>query len=133
MVLLSHTYQATVSDVTYVVLLSDTYQGQMVYSALFGLYTGGLSTLFSSLTVQFVGVRLLNTAFSVLSFVIGTGYIAGPLLAGRGGQCVCARVCMCCAVGACVCVCLWVHALCVCVCVRARGGGGGGGYVHTYV
>ena len=103
----------------------------MVYSALFGLYTGGLSTLFSSLTVQFVGVRLLNTAFSVLSFVIGTGYIAGPLLAGRGGQCVRARVCMCVArwgwgwVRVCVYVYGCMRFVCVYVCAREVGGGGG--------
>ena len=103
------------------VLLSDTYQGQMVYSALFGLYTGGLSTLFSSLTVQFVGVRLLNTAFSILSFVIGIGYIAGPLLAGRGRVRVRARVCMCVARWGWgwVRVCMFMDAcvLCVRVCV----------------
>ena len=99
------------------VLFSDTYQGQMAYSALFGLYTGGLPALFNSLTVQFVGVRLLNTAFAVLSVVLGVGYIAGPPLAGsqsvsereRERVCVCVCVCVC----LCVCVCV----LCACACV----------------
>nr|KAG5708264.1 hypothetical protein BaRGS_021198 [Batillaria attramentaria] len=63
-------------------LYSGTYVGQMVFAAMFGLYTGPQVALMTVLTVRFVGVRLLATGFGVMIFTMGVGYIAGPPLAG---------------------------------------------------
>ncbi|KAK7499316.1 hypothetical protein BaRGS_00009576 [Batillaria attramentaria] len=60
---------------------SETYTGQMVFAALFGLYTGGQYALVSVLTVQFVGVDMLPTAFGIKIFIMGIGYVGGPPLA----------------------------------------------------
>ncbi|KAL8596012.1 hypothetical protein ACOMHN_018324 [Nucella lapillus] len=62
-------------------LFADTYTGQLVFSALFGLYTGGLYALISVLSVYFMGISLLPTALGVLAFMMGVGYVSGPPLA----------------------------------------------------
>ncbi|XP_076453450.1 uncharacterized protein LOC143288708 [Babylonia areolata] len=60
---------------------SDTYAGQLVFSSLFGLYTGGQYALVSVIGVQFMGIVQLPTALGVQVFFMGVGYVAGPPLA----------------------------------------------------
>ncbi|XP_070173993.1 monocarboxylate transporter 9-like [Littorina saxatilis] len=60
---------------------ADTYSGQLVFSGLFGLYTGGQYALVSVLTVHFTELSLLPTALGVMVFFMGVGYVIGPPLA----------------------------------------------------
>ncbi|KAL8621761.1 hypothetical protein ACOMHN_061896 [Nucella lapillus] len=62
---------------------SLTYVRQMTFASLFGLSTGGFFTLINVLTVQLVGFQFLTTAYGVLIFTMGVGYVAGPPLSGR--------------------------------------------------
>ncbi|KAK7090914.1 uncharacterized protein [Littorina saxatilis] len=62
-------------------LYSDSYGGQVAFSAMFGFYTGGSVSLYSVVIVRFVGVRLLTAAFGILLFSMGVGNIAGPPVA----------------------------------------------------
>ncbi|XP_076437151.1 monocarboxylate transporter 12-like [Babylonia areolata] len=61
---------------------SASYAGQMAFSCLFGLSTGGFFTLINVLTVQLVEFRFLAAAYGMLIFVMGLGYVVGPPLAG---------------------------------------------------
>ena len=67
----------------FVCVLAATYGGQLAFSAFFGLYTGGQYALVNVLAVQFMGLSLLPSAFGVLVFLMGVGYVAGPPLAGQ--------------------------------------------------
>ncbi|XP_071086245.1 monocarboxylate transporter 9-like [Haliotis cracherodii] len=62
-------------------LYSHTYSLQMVFSALYGLYGGGLHSILSPMTVECVGVANLAVGFGVTHFAIGIGYILGPPVA----------------------------------------------------
>ena len=60
----------------------DSYGGQITFSAIFGLYTGGQYALVTVLVVHFMEVTLLPTGFGVMVFMLGVGYLSGPPLAG---------------------------------------------------
>ncbi|KAL8580887.1 hypothetical protein ACOMHN_039587 [Nucella lapillus] len=62
-------------------LYVDTYVKQMVFSALFGLYFGGLYALTNPILVRFAGVSGLADAYGISMFLLGMGYLLGPTLA----------------------------------------------------
>ncbi|XP_046542402.1 monocarboxylate transporter 5-like isoform X1 [Haliotis rubra] len=62
-------------------LFSHTYPLQMLFSALYGLYGGGLHSILSPMTVECVGVSHLAVGYGMTHFAIGIGYILGPPLA----------------------------------------------------
>ncbi|KAK3096259.1 hypothetical protein FSP39_025048 [Pinctada imbricata] len=63
-------------------LYSAQYSGQMVFSLLFGVYSGGLIALFNPLSIELVGLQQLSSGVGILFFLSGIGYIIGPPVAG---------------------------------------------------
>ncbi|XP_071116472.1 monocarboxylate transporter 12-like isoform X1 [Haliotis cracherodii] len=63
-------------------LYSATYLGQMIYSSILGFYLASPMVLLSPLTVELVGVDNLAAAIGVGTFVLGSGYLVGPPIAG---------------------------------------------------
>ncbi|XP_050414943.1 monocarboxylate transporter 3 isoform X2 [Patella vulgata] len=51
---------------------------QIIYAALFGLYTGGCFTLQHVIMVDIVGVNKLSTAYGINALMVGIGYLTGP-------------------------------------------------------
>ncbi|XP_067670667.1 monocarboxylate transporter 12-like isoform X1 [Haliotis asinina] len=63
-------------------LYSATYVGQMIYSSILGFYLASPMVLLSPLTVELVGVDNLAGGIGVGTFVLGSGYLVGPPIAG---------------------------------------------------
>ncbi|XP_046582140.1 monocarboxylate transporter 12-like isoform X2 [Haliotis rubra] len=63
-------------------LYSATYVGQMIYSSMLGFYLASPMVLLSPLTVELVGVDNLAGGIGVGTFVLGSGYLVGPPIAG---------------------------------------------------
>ncbi|KAK6196151.1 hypothetical protein SNE40_001433 [Patella caerulea] len=51
---------------------------QIIYAALFGLYTGGCFTLQHVIMVDIAGLNKLSTAYGINALAVGSGYLAGP-------------------------------------------------------
>ncbi|XP_067670228.1 monocarboxylate transporter 12-like [Haliotis asinina] len=62
-------------------LFSHAYPLQMLFSALYGLYGGGLHSILSPMTVECVGVSHLAVGYGMTHLAIGIGYILGPPVA----------------------------------------------------
>ncbi|XP_071086550.1 monocarboxylate transporter 5-like [Haliotis cracherodii] len=62
-------------------LYSHTYSLQMMFSALYGLYGGGLHSILGPMTVECVGASNLAIGFGITNFALGIGYILGPPVA----------------------------------------------------
>ncbi|XP_046370777.2 monocarboxylate transporter 5-like isoform X1 [Haliotis rufescens] len=62
-------------------LFSNSYALQMVFSGAYGMYTGGLNSLVSPLTIQLVGLEHLAVAFGIENFCCGVALFIGPPLA----------------------------------------------------
>lgn len=63
-------------------LYSASYQGQVIYSVLFGLYGGGLATMNNPLCMELIGVSKVSSGIGMMFFLGGVGYIMGPPIAG---------------------------------------------------
>lgn len=61
---------------------SRTFGGQVIFSLLFGLYGGGLSTLMNPLCMELLGMEKVASGIGTLFFLGGIGYMAGPPIAG---------------------------------------------------
>lgn len=64
-------------------LFSNSYALQMVFSGAYGMYTGGLNSLVSPLTIQLVGLEHLAVAFGIENFSCGVALFIGPPLASK--------------------------------------------------
>ena len=64
-------------------LYSSHYSGQLIFSLLFGIYSGGLIALLNPLAVELVGLRHLSTTVGIVYLMTGIGYMIGPPVAGR--------------------------------------------------
>ena len=62
---------------------SNTYAGQSVFSCVFGIYSGGLTTLITPLIVELLGLEKLSSAVGIMYCIGGIGYIIGPTFAGK--------------------------------------------------
>ncbi|XP_071163228.1 monocarboxylate transporter 12-like [Mytilus edulis] len=63
-------------------LYSDKYVGQVIFAVIFGLYSGGLSTMISPLCMDLLGAKKVASGIGTLFFIGGIGYLAGPPVAG---------------------------------------------------
>ncbi|PVD19010.1 hypothetical protein C0Q70_21569 [Pomacea canaliculata] len=63
-------------------LYASSTSGQFVYSGLFGLYAGGLVSSINIIIIQLIGVDNIALGFGFISFGLGVGCLAGPVLAG---------------------------------------------------
>ncbi|CAC5421057.1 SLC16A12 [Mytilus coruscus] len=63
-------------------LYSDKYSGQVIFAVIFGLYSGGLSTMISPLCIDLLGAKKVASGVGTLFFIGGVGYLAGPPVAG---------------------------------------------------
>lgn len=61
---------------------SDKYLGQVIFAVIFGLYSGGLSTMISPLCMDLLGAEKVASGIGTLFFIGGVGYLAGPPVAG---------------------------------------------------
>ena len=64
-------------------LVSKLFAGQVVYSLLFGIYTGGLIVLMNPVSIELVGLAQLPTAIGLMFLMSGVATIIGPPLSGR--------------------------------------------------
>lgn len=64
-------------------LYSGTSQGQTIYTLIFGLYSGGLSTTINLLCMELIGVSNVSGGVGTLYFIGGIGNIVGPPVAGK--------------------------------------------------
>ena len=62
---------------------SQTYEGQTLFAALFGFYSGGICILNVPLCANFVKLSHLSTAIGFFFFIGGIGYLIGPPIAGK--------------------------------------------------
>lgn len=62
---------------------SDLAEGRIIYAFLFGLYSGGLSTMINPLCIKFLGVGKLSSGIGILFCAGGVGYLMGPPISGR--------------------------------------------------
>ncbi|XP_052058283.1 monocarboxylate transporter 12-like [Mytilus californianus] len=63
-------------------LYSDKYSGQVIFAVIFGLYSGGLSTMISPLCMDLLGAKKVASGVGTLFFIGGVGYLAGPPISG---------------------------------------------------
>ncbi|XP_071086137.1 monocarboxylate transporter 12-like [Haliotis cracherodii] len=63
-------------------LFSDTYLQQVIFSCLYGIYTGGPIALFNPITADLVGVKRLATGYGVKNLFVGLSLLLGPPFAG---------------------------------------------------
>ena len=63
-------------------LFSYSFAGQVVYSAIFGMYFGSCYVLTGSVNIKFVGVKAMSAAIGLEFFYCGLGAVIGPVLAG---------------------------------------------------
>ncbi|XP_046556364.1 monocarboxylate transporter 14-like [Haliotis rubra] len=61
-------------------LYSNSYVLQMTFSAAYGLYSGGLNTLISPITIELMGLKHLAIGSGIGNFFRGIGFFAGPPL-----------------------------------------------------
>lgn len=62
---------------------SSKFWGQIIFSLIFGLYGGGLSTLMNPLCMELLGMEKVASGIGTLFFLGGIGYMIGPPIAGR--------------------------------------------------
>lgn len=58
-------------------------EGRIIYAFLFGLYSGGLSTMINPLCIEFLGVGKVSSGVGILFCAGGVGYLIGPLISGN--------------------------------------------------
>ena len=63
-------------------LFSYSFAGQVVYSALFGLYFGSCMVVIGSVNIKFVGIECMAAAIGLELCYCGIGAVIGPVLAG---------------------------------------------------
>lgn len=56
------------------------YGGKLAYSVILGLYSGGTWSLLSSICVDLVGIHNLASAFGLVMFIAGVGFLIGPVI-----------------------------------------------------
>ncbi|XP_061171878.1 monocarboxylate transporter 14-like [Saccostrea echinata] len=61
---------------------SSTYAGQCTFAALFGIYSGALTTMITPLSVELLGLEKLSSAVGIMYCIGGIGYLIGPIFAG---------------------------------------------------
>lgn len=61
---------------------TSTVPEKVVYTFIYGLYTGGIYTLFNSILVDLLGVEKLASSFGVTLLACGIGTLVGPPIAG---------------------------------------------------
>ena len=61
---------------------SNTKQGQIAYSCIFGIYSGGLATMINPLCMELIGVGKISSGIGTMYFIGGIGYLMGPPLSG---------------------------------------------------
>lgn len=69
-------------------LFSNSFPLQMIFSAAYGMYSGGPNTLISPLTIDLVGLDYLSVAVGIESFCSGIAFCIGPPLASMLFSCV---------------------------------------------
>ncbi|CAC5421058.1 unnamed protein product [Mytilus coruscus] len=63
-------------------LYSGTFQGQTIFALLFGLYSGGLTSMINPLCMELIGVSKVSSGIGTMYFIGGVGYIIGPPITG---------------------------------------------------
>ncbi|KAL8620769.1 hypothetical protein ACOMHN_043812 [Nucella lapillus] len=63
-------------------LYSSTFSGQLVFAALYGLYSGGLASVINILIISLTGVHYIALGFGLLYFGQGLASLAGPPISG---------------------------------------------------
>lgn len=83
-VMLNFGFTGTIGLVTLLFpLYSGTFQGQTIYTLIFGLYSGGLSTTINLLCMELIGVSNVSGGVGTMYFIGGIGNIVGPPVAGK--------------------------------------------------
>lgn len=72
---------------------SSSYIGQIIFSFIFGIYSGGLIALVTPLIVNLFGLANLSMALGFMYFIAGIGYIIGPPIAGEKSMIVFSKFC----------------------------------------
>ncbi|XP_067670315.1 monocarboxylate transporter 2-like [Haliotis asinina] len=63
-------------------LFSSSYLQQVIFSCLYGIYTGGPIALFNPITVTLLGVKRLATGYGAKNLFVGISLLLGPPFAG---------------------------------------------------
>ncbi|KAL5005558.1 hypothetical protein ScPMuIL_019014 [Solemya velum] len=60
---------------------ASTLPGKVVYTFIYGLYTGGIYALFNSILVELLGIEKLASSFGATLLACGVGTLVGPPIA----------------------------------------------------
>ncbi|XP_062566298.1 monocarboxylate transporter 6-like isoform X2 [Saccostrea cucullata] len=71
-------------------VLGTFFSGKVFYSVILGLYSSGVWSLLSPITIEMIGIKQLSTAFGMEMLTCGIGFLIGPVIGdrikeGRGG------------------------------------------------
>ncbi|XP_067670318.1 monocarboxylate transporter 12-like isoform X2 [Haliotis asinina] len=82
--LILHMGTVGVAGVTIMVftLFSSSYLQQVIFSCLYGIYTGGPIALFNPITADLLGVKRLATGYGAKNLFVGISLLLGPPFAG---------------------------------------------------
>ena len=68
---------------TFIMHVTQSYLGQILFALAYGCYNGGCWTLFNPITYDLVGVDHLASAMGIVMFMCGAGYLIGAPVAGN--------------------------------------------------
>ncbi|XP_061172481.1 monocarboxylate transporter 6-like isoform X2 [Saccostrea echinata] len=71
-------------------LIGTSFPGKVFYSVMLGLYSSGVWSLLSPITIEIIGIKQMSTAFGMEMLTCGIGFLIGPVIGdgvkrGKGG------------------------------------------------
>lgn len=64
-------------------LLGTTFSGKMLYSVILGIYSSGVWSLLTPITMEIIDIKSLSTAFGIELLTSGIGFLSGPIIGGN--------------------------------------------------
>ncbi|XP_062583700.1 monocarboxylate transporter 12-B-like isoform X2 [Saccostrea cucullata] len=61
-------------------MVGTSYAGKIFYSIVLGLYSSGVWSLLTTITVEIIGIKQTSTAFGIEMLTSGIGFLSGPVI-----------------------------------------------------
>ncbi|XP_062573494.1 monocarboxylate transporter 2-like [Saccostrea cucullata] len=61
-------------------MVGTAFAGKMFYSIVLGLYSSGVWSLLTTITVEIIGIKQTSTAFGIEMLTSGIGFLSGPVI-----------------------------------------------------